>query len=494
VTMFLGISFLASRAFPLPSETKSVVAQVADGVFHGGFLYYMVQVFTAAILVLAANTSYQDFPRLASILARDRFLPRQFENRGDRLVFSNGVIVLAIMASILIWVFDANLDRLIQLYVVGVFTSFTLSQTGMVRHWLKIKREGGPGARGWRRSIVINSVGAAATFVVLAIVIQTKFAHGAWIVIAAMPVIVAGFVGVHRHYEGIWQQLRTGRVSVRATPLNIVVLYVEDMNAATTRAVGYVRSFTREFRAIHVATRDSPPDIADRWRSFYRTDVELEVLPGDHRPIDKVIEYIRALPREEEDFITVVIPELLPKPSLLSAVRKRMSFFLKVRLLRESQVVITDVPVVAERGHSQLEARALIPAHIEVLVFIAAVHDASIRAINYARSLLAGETRAVYFAFEPGEIERIQAEWERAEIPIELDIVEAPFRDLTAPVLEEIRAVTSRPGAVAVVVVPELVVKKWWHHFLHNQRPLFLKRLLLFEPNVILSSVPYQLR
>jgi len=143
VTMFLGISFLASRAHPLPSEAKSVVAQIADGVFHGGLLYYMVQVFTAAILILAANTSYQDFPRLASILARDRFLPRQFENRGDRLVFSNGVIVLAILASILIWAFDANLDRLIQLYVVGVFTSFTLSQTGMVRHWRKLAREQG---------------------------------------------------------------------------------------------------------------------------------------------------------------------------------------------------------------------------------------------------------------------------------------------------------------------------------------------------------------
>src|SRR5439155_15917578 len=151
----LWISFLASRAHPLPSEAKSVIAQLADGVFNHGAMYYLVQVFTAAILVLAANTSFQDFPRLSSILARDRFLPRQFENRGDRLVFSNGVIVLAILASILIWAFDANLDRLIQLYVVGVFTSFTLSQSGMVRHWRKVAREGGPRARGWRRSMAI---------------------------------------------------------------------------------------------------------------------------------------------------------------------------------------------------------------------------------------------------------------------------------------------------------------------------------------------------
>src|SRR5207245_2477363 len=162
ITMFLGISYLASRAHPLPSEFKSVVAQVADGVFGGGFLYYMVQVFTAAILVLAANTSYQDFPRLASILARDRFLPRQFENRGDRLVFSNGVIVLAIFASVLIWVFQANLDKLIQLYVVGVFTSFTLSQSGMVKHWQRVRDRGGTQATGWRRSAIINAISALA--------------------------------------------------------------------------------------------------------------------------------------------------------------------------------------------------------------------------------------------------------------------------------------------------------------------------------------------
>ena len=162
--MFLGISFLASHGHPLPSPSKSVVAQVADGVFHGGFMYYVVQVFTAAILILAANTSYQDFPRLASILARDRFMPRQFENRGDRLVFSNGVIVLALLASLLIWAFNADLDRLIQLYVVGVFTSFTLSQTGMVRHWLKVRREGGAAARHWHRSMALNAIGAVGTW------------------------------------------------------------------------------------------------------------------------------------------------------------------------------------------------------------------------------------------------------------------------------------------------------------------------------------------
>src|SRR5439155_885363 len=216
-----------------------------------------------------------------SVLVRDHFLPRQFENRGDRLVFSNGVIVLAILSSILIWAFDANLDRLIQLYVVGVFTSFTLSQTGMVRHWRKVAREHGGQVRGWRRSMAINAVGAVATALVLVIVIETKFLHGAWIVIAAMPLIVAGFYGMHRHYEGIEQQLRRGGPALAEAPKNTVVVYVEDLNAATARAVGYVRSFAaRDFRAIHVPTDRSPPDVAERWKAFCRTDVELEVLPG----------------------------------------------------------------------------------------------------------------------------------------------------------------------------------------------------------------------
>jgi amino acid transporter len=494
ITMFLGITFLASRAHPLPSDFKSVVAQVADGVFKHGFMYYVVQVFTAAILILAANTSYQDFPRLSSILARDRFLPRQFENRGDRLVFSNGVIVLAIFASLLIWLFQANLDRLIQLYVVGVFTSFTLSQSGMVRHWLRVKRRGGERARAWKHSIVINAIGAVATGLVLIIVIDTKFAHGAWIVIAAMPLIVAGFYGIHRHYGSITAQLRTGRIPISETARNTVVLYVADLNEATARAVGYVRSFAgSDFQAVHPATEDSPPDIAARWGGFSRTPIPLQVLTRSRHPAHAVLEHVRSLPRVEGDFITVVIPELLPRRSLLAALRSRTSFYLKLRLLAEPQIVITDVPVVPSPGEED-RGRPLPPRTTEALVFVSSVHDPAIRAINYARTLRTMEVRAVFFALDPHDIEDIANEWAERRVPVALDIVEAPFRDLTVPILEEVRRITLRPDALAVVIVPELVVKKWWHNFLHNHRPVFIKRLLLFEPRVVLSSVPYQLQ
>jgi amino acid transporter len=493
VTMFLGISFLAQQAGAIPSDEKSVVAQIAGGVFGSGFMFYVVQVFTAAILILAANTAYQDFPRLSSILARDGFMPRQFENRGDRLVFSNGVIVLAVVASLLIYVFDANLSSLIQLYVVGVFTSFTLSQTGMVRHWLKLQRQGRAG-RKWRRSIAINGVGALTTGLVLVVVVQTKFVHGAWIVISAMPFIVAAFYAVHRHYEWAERQRRRGATTLAEPGRNIVVLYVEELNAATAEAVGYVRSFCMNgFRAVHVPRDSTSDDVMSRWKAFSRTDVPLEVLPAPKGRVDALADYVRSIPRGEDDLINVVIPEVFTSRSLLAALRAS-TFFLKLRLLREAQVVITDVPVLQEGDRPVgVDARPLIPTRIEALLFVSSVHDGVIRSINYARSLQATETRALYFAFEPSEVESIQRQWEEHRIPITLDIVEAPFRDIGPPILEEVRSVTSHPDAVATVIMPELLPTRWWHRLLHNQRALFIKRLLLFEPRVVLSSVPYRL-
>ena len=199
ISMFLGISTLA-RLFDvriseeLVDQYGTVISQIGRAAFNGGIGFWILQVVTAAILILAANTAYQDFPRLSAILARYRFMPRQFRNRGDRLVFSNGVFALAILAGLLLVVFDAQVSRLIQLYVVGVFTSFTLSQTGMVRHWLTTRE------RGWRRSVVINAIGAVTTGVVLVVVAVVKFAHGAWIIMVAVPLLVAWMMGIRRHY------------------------------------------------------------------------------------------------------------------------------------------------------------------------------------------------------------------------------------------------------------------------------------------------------
>jgi hypothetical protein len=500
--MFLGISYLATHSGAVPAEggNPPVVAQVANAVFHKGLGFYAVQIFTTGILILAANTSYQGFPRLLAIVAQDSFVPRQFRNLGDRLVYSNGIVVLAVAAAVLIWAFDANLDRLIQLYVVGVFTAFTLSQVGMVRHWLRVKRSGGEEARGWRVSIGINAVGAVCTGLVLAVTAITKFSHGAWIAIAAMPVLVALFLAVNRHYAAIRVQLRQHAVPVRAQSLNHAVLLVPDLSPATIEALGYVRSFRpTDVHAVHApygARDETTDDLREPWRQMCRAWVDLEELPqrtGDL--LNDLRAYVRSIDREEWDFVNVVVPETITRPGLPSyLVRNRELIRLKAGLLREQGAVVTDVPVVAQDGQPfGVHGRPLPPQRTVVLVFVVGVNDATTRAVNYARSLRGAETRAVFFAFERNQAGPITEEWGAKGFDIPLDVVEAPFRDLRPPILEEVRRITSRPDAVAAVVMPEVIVRQRRYFLLHNQTPLFVKRLLLFEPRVVLSSVPHQL-
>lgn len=498
ISMFIGVTFLALKMGARPSSTVSVISEIAKASFPGagpggaGPMFYVVQAFTFAILIFAANTSYQDFPRLSAILARDRFLPRQFENRGDRLVFSNGVIVLTVFACLLIVVFRASVDALIQLYVVGVFTAFTLSQLGMVRHWFRAGRGGGAQAKGWRHRALINGVGGVATGIVTVIVILTKFTHGAWIVIVAVPLMMAGFYAVHRHYLRVQEQLHLGAVSVTQRPRTEVVLYVPDLGPATARALGYVRSFSAgTFRAVH-SSSGMDADFADKWSELCRNAVPLDVLSPHGSPADALLGYVRGIPRGEHDFVTVVIPETFRKSTLLTAVRAT-TFQLKLRLLSEPQVVITDVPMFAPSGSSE-GLRGTIPRRRAALVFIAGVNDAAVQAVNYAKALQPDELRGVYFAFDRADVQPIWQEWLDRRILVELDIVDAPFRDLGPPLLQEVRRVTALPGTIANVVIPELIVPNRWHEFLHNQRALFVKRLLLFEPNVILTSVPYHLR
>ncbi|HZD79522.1 MAG TPA: APC family permease [Actinomycetota bacterium] len=496
ITMFLGISFLASHMHVTVSADRSVVAQIAHTAFGGGFAFYMVQTFTTAILVLAANTSFQDFPRLSAILARDRFMPRQFQNRGDRLVFSNGVIVLAGLAGLLVYAFDANLSRLIQLYVVGVFTSFTLSQTGMVRHWLKERHRGPEAQRGWQRAIVINAIGAVATFIVLIVVLMTKFEHGAWIVVVAIPVLVVLFMTVHRHYVSVMTQLRRGTVRAGEIGVNHLVLLVRELDAATAEAVGVVRSIRpTELHVVHPTSNGIAPELQQRWREFSMGAPDLEVLPVSNGNLTQAVRaYIGRLDRASSDFVNVVIPEVIGE-GLAGYLFRRWSLVrLKAGLLREPNVVVTDVPVHVDEGNlGRVDGRPLIPSRTVALAFVSAVNDASIRAVNYAQSLEAAETRAIYFDLDPDVAHRMQEEWGAAGLRIPLDIVEAPFRDLTGPMLDEVRRHTEREDTVVLVVVPEFVVRRWRQMVLHNQNALFVKRLFLFEPRVVLSSVPFPL-
>jgi hypothetical protein len=338
-------------------------------------------------------------------------------------------------------------------------------------------------------------VGAVATGVVLVVIAATKFVHGAWIVIGSIPIIVLLLRGLHRHYSYVEQQLRAGRVRFGEPGRNRAVLVVTEFDAATAQALGYVRSFRpSELYPVYVGSRPAA-EVEVLWDSLSRSGPPIRVLEGRDRT-DAALEFVREIPREPRDFVTVVIPELFRRASLLQAVARRTTFELKVRLLSEPQVVVTDVPVVLSGGRlvGVGDVRPLVPQRVVALVFIGGVHDATIRAVNYARSLQATETRAVYVALEPGEnLDQILDRWTESGLEVPLDIVEAPFRDLGPPVIEEVRRVTADPNAVAAVVMPEFLVTRWWQRLLHNNRALFIKRRLLFEPRVILSSVPYPL-
>jgi amino acid transporter len=367
ITMFVGITALAIvthvhvtadnaqlLGFPAGAAQKTVIAQLGTAVFGGSSLgFYLLQAFTAAILVLAANTAFNGFPILASILGEDGYLPRQFARRGDRLVFSNGIILLSLLACGLIWAFGASTTRLIQLYIIGVFVSFTLSQAGMVRHWnrrLATTRDRVARLHLYR-SRAINLIGALATALVLAVVLVTKFTHGAWIVVIAMPALFVLMRAVHRHY-------------------------------------------------------------------------------------------------------TRVADELSPDPSGM-----------------------------------------ILPSRIHAVVLVSRLHKPALRALAYARATRPDTLTALTVATSDEEVRALEAQWADRGIPVPLTVVESKYRDITGPVLDFV-AQLRRSGSrdVTVVYVPEYVVGHWWEHLLHNQSALRLKARLLFQPGVMVTSVPWQLR
>ncbi len=497
ISMFLGITLLARllevRVTHDIATSKSVLAQIGQTVFGDGHpLFYVLQVFTAGILVLAANTSFQDFPRLSSILARDRFMPSQFRNRGDRLVFSNGVLVLAALASLLIWIFDANLTSLIQLYVVGVFTAFTLSQAGMVVRWVRTRGES------WRRSAIINGIGAAATGVVLVIVTITKFRGGAWIVIAAIPVIVVFFLAVHRHYARVGATLRAGHLTAKQEARNAFVVLVPDLGPATTDAVAYLRAVRPErVHPLWVGPADRYRSAAVEWGVRCPRLGNLELLPNaDEHLVRELRRYLHGIERNPGDFVTVIVPEVLSGRSWLQFLRNRAALLVKTSLLFEEGIVVTDVPLlpeerVAAEAHAE---RPVEPERAVVLIPVSGIHDATVRAVVYAKSLNPAAVEGLFFVTDPEEVGPIIEGWHDREIDVPLTLVEAPFRDLGDPLLAEIRKHTERGDTVVTVVLPELIPAHWWENLLHNQTAFYIKRLLLFEPNVVVTSVPVRVR
>ena len=342
-TCFLGISVLAAHLKPIRGENDPTgIALMAAQVYGGkGVLFWIMQISTFAILILAANTAYADFPRLSSIIAKDGFLPRQFANRGDRLVFSNGVIFLAVVASILIWIFDGQISALIPLYAFGVFTGFTLSQAGMVRHHLKLKEPH------WKPSLAINAIGSVTTFIIATIVVVSKFTQGAWIPAVLIPIMVVGFFSVGQHYAHVKQSLAVpaGYKSPRRT--HYVVVLVGKVNRGVLDAVQYARSLNPE-RIIALSIVQDPEEeraLHQQWDD-YDVPIELHTISSPYRELTRpVMAYLDEIDQErDDDIITVVIPESVTKMSS-QWLHNQSAFALKARLLYRPDTVVVSVPV-----------------------------------------------------------------------------------------------------------------------------------------------------
>jgi amino acid transporter len=333
---------------------RTVIAQIAAATFggDGSVGFFFIQAATALVLVLAANTAFNGFPLLGSVLAQDRFMPRQLHTRGDKLVFSNGILLLAGFAMLLIVAFDADVTRLIQLYIIGVFTSFTIGQWGMVRHWNREMRlEQDPVARRrMRRSQIINTLGGSLTTVVLVIIVITKFTHGAWLVLVSMPILFVLMKAINRHYTHVSEQL------------------VPDTDART------------------------------------------------------------------------------------------------------------------------------LPSKVHAVVLVSKVHKPTLRALAFARATRPDELTALTVNVDEADTRHLQADWERFDIPVPLTVLESPYREITRPVVDFVKAIRrDSPRELVVVFVPQYVVGHWWENVLHNQSALRLRARLQFQPGVMITTVPWQL-
>jgi amino acid transporter len=490
ISMFLGISTLARlTGVRISHETLdlygTVLSQVGRSVFGGGFGFWTLQVLTAAILVLAANTAYQGFPLLSAILADHRLLPRQFRNRGDRLVFSNGVVVLALLASTLIVVFHAQVTRLIQLYVVGVFTSFTISQAGMIRHWLRSRESG------WRRSIVINAVGAVTTGVVLVVVTVVKFTHGAWIVLVAVPLLVSLMLTIRRHYRAVGVQLRALPTEV-VTRKHRVVLLVAHADEATDRALRYAEKIRSEgIECIHAVESDTD-ETSYAWRAMHpqRPLTLLEGKKGvSRRIVDHVLEVRDDHPGER---VTVVMSDRFDRRDVRELFRHRHSLMIKVRLLFSTAVVVTDVTHFRRRRRSGLVPVPL--RQVELVVLVSDLTRPVREALQYARSL-GPPLHAVHVDVEDRQRERVLKDWATAELDIPLEVLASPYRGIVDPLIEYLRERrrVSLPGTLINVVIPEFIVEGRITQILHNQTGLAIKGVLAREPGIAVTSVPFHL-
>jgi amino acid transporter len=341
IAMFVGITVLAHAYRVVPNSAESGISQLGRAIFGGpNALYYLLQLGTTLILVLAANTAYADFPRLASIVSRDRYLPRQFMNQGDRLAFSNGILVLSVFAAILIIAFRGDTQSLLPLYMIGVFISFTLSQAGMVIHWRRTREPG------WKTSAAINGFGAVVTGVVLIIVAVTKTLEGAWIVLLLIPLVVALFKATHRHYQHVASALTLRGYQPHARVHNTVLIPIGGLQRAVVEALRYAETLSDDVRAIYVDVNPANTEqVRTDWIAWGGR-VHLVVLPSPFRSLmEPLLEYIEQTAAEKaNDYVTVILPEFGPARWWQHLLHNQRALLIKGALLFRPNTVVTSVP------------------------------------------------------------------------------------------------------------------------------------------------------
>jgi len=369
-TLFLGITYLAIQIDAVPSEFETVVSQLARTVLNGRELPYLIVISaTTVILIMAANTSFADFPRLSAIAAGDGFLPRQLTYRGSRLVYSRGIVTLAALACLLIILFQASVTLLIPLYAIGVFLSFTLSQSGMARRWWKIghlapgqeARERGSTLRyerGWRLKLVVNGIGAVCTAVVMLVFATTKFREGAWIILVLVPILVTVFFSIHRHYKALARNLS---LEDYGPPPHVkrhrVLLPVSGVHRGTLAALRYARSLSDDVTAVHVSIDDAEAErVREKWETW-GDGVRLVMLDSPYRLLlEPLLAYIQeiAAQRQPGETITIVVPQFVPNRWWSNLLHTQTALWLRMALMYKPGIVITDVPYQTERRRTEV--------------------------------------------------------------------------------------------------------------------------------------------
>jgi amino acid transporter len=340
--MFLGITFLANQVGAVPDHSETVLSQIGRALFGTGPLYVAVQIATALILLLAANTAFADFPRLSYFMARDGYMPRQMGNLGERLVYSNGIILLGAAASILILFFQGDTHSLLPMYAVGVFISFTISQIGMVRRWLRLQTPG------WLRNAAVNLIGGSTTLAVFLIILTTRFTQGAWIVVVLIPAIVAALLRIKRHYMQVASQLSLDRYGAPHRMKHPrVIMPIGGVHRGVLKALEFARSLSPDVTAVYIETSQAEGEMVRKKWAQWGDGARLTIIPSPYRSlVSPLIQYLKQLEAERQphDVITIVLPHLVPAKWWENLLHNQNAWLIRLALLFREGYIVIDVP------------------------------------------------------------------------------------------------------------------------------------------------------